>query len=165
VLVKCKICGKQIDRDTCFKRIVNGKNWYCHSEEEYNDWDAERKKKQDDKDRVYNIITEIFGYEIQNSILFKEWTSWNVLKSDEIIAKYLDENIDYLTKAIARLISSEYAKIRYFSTILKNNLHDFKPKVIEEPVKIHVDETIYNITNISPVNKRRSLADLEDEVD
>ena len=67
-----------------------------------------------------------------------------------------------MTSTIARLAESEYAKIRYLSAILKNNLNDFgsKTEASEKP-KIVVDETIYN-TPTQSINKRKSLADLED---
>ena len=82
--------------------------------------------------------------------------------SDEFIAKYLEEKKEYLSSAIARLSGTEYAKIRYISAVLKNSLRDFKPRVevVEKP-KVVVDETIYEAPAQS-LNKRRSLADLED---
>ena len=55
-------------------------------------------------------------------------------------------------------------KIKYFSTILKNSLGDFKPKVEEQVVKVSVDETFYDFVPPARTNKRRSLADLEDDI-
>ena len=116
----------------------------------------------EDKDRVYNLICDLFGYEIVNTQFFAEWTLWNKLKSNEIIYKYLRENEDYLQQICDRSFGSEYQKIRYFSAILKNSLKDFKPKVeaVEQP-KVTIDETMYETPTHSH-NKRRSLEDLED---
>ena len=163
MLVKCQVCGNKVERDIAFKRVVKGKNLYYHSEAEYF---ADKEKKRnavEDKDRVYDLITKIFGYEIQNSALFKEWIAWNKLKNNEIIAKYLEDNETYLTRAITRSTSSEYARIRYFSAILKNDLADYKPKVEinPEPVSVNIDETYQ--TKYKPKVRVMSLEELEEE--
>lgn len=161
---KCRICGKSHDTKDAYKVIVNDKNQYYCSQKEYEEDLAQKKKIAEDKDKVYNLICDIFGVNaLLNTALWKEKAVWNKAFSDEIIAKYLAENKNYLTSVIARLDSSEYAKIRYLSTIIKNSLGDFKPKVevVEKP-KVVVEETIYEAPTHT-LNKRRSLADLEDE--
>ena len=165
MLVKCKVCGEKIERDIAYKRVVNGKNFYYHSQKEYEAEEAKKKKVAEDKDKVYRLICDILGEEeILNTALWKEKTIWNKAFSDEIIAKYLAENKDYLTSAVSKLSGTEYAKIRYVSAVLKNSLRDFKPKAEEQPKpKIVVEETIYT-TPTHSLNKRRSLADLEDDV-
>ena len=161
---KCKICGTQLDTNTAYKVTdKNGKNKYFCSASEFEAEESRKKKAAEDKDKVYYLICDIMGEkEIINTALWKEKLEWNKVFSDEIIAKYLAENKDYLSSAVTRLSSSEYAKIRYLSTILKNSLRDFKPKVevIEKP-RVVVEETIYEAPTQS-LNKRRSLADLED---
>lgn len=161
--VTCQICRKKVERDTAYKRVVGKVNKYYCSEEEWQAEEDKKKKAQEDKDRVYYLICDIMGVnEILNTALWKEKLEWNKAFSDEFIAKYLQENKEYLTSAVARLSSSEYAKIRYISAILKNSLRDFKPKVEEkEKPRIAIDETIYE-TPTQSLNKRRSLADLED---
>lgn len=159
---KCRICGTPHDTKDAYKIVVNTKNQYYCSQEEYEKDLARKKKAAEDKDKVYNLICDMFGYEIQNTQFFAEWTSWNKLKSNEIIYKYLRENEDYLQQMCDRVFDSEYQKIRYFSAILKNNLRDFVPKVemVEQP-KVVVEETIYEAPTHT-LNKRRSLEDLED---
>ena len=161
---KCRICGENLDTKTAYKIIVNGKNAYFCSELEYKDDVAKKEKIATDKDRVYRLICDIIGKrEILNSILWKEKMVWNKVASDEIIGQYLEENKEYLTNAISRLDNVEYNRIRYLSAILKNSLGDFKPKVKEEAKpKTQVDETFYEPVTTRN-NKRRSLADLEDE--
>ena len=161
---KCKICGADLDTKTAYKITdKNGKNKYFCSVSEFEAEEEHKKKAQEDKDRVYYLICDIMGEkEIINTALFKEWQVWNKVADNEKIAQYLGENKDYLTSVIARLGSSEYARIRYLSAIIRDKIKAFVPKVevIEKP-KIVVEETIYEAPTQS-LNKRRSLDDLED---
>ena len=62
-----------------------------------------------------------------------------------------------------RINSTEYARIRYLSAILKNSLKDYVVTVRAEPEKINVDCEIYEPT-VFTKKKRRGLSELEDEV-
>ena len=163
---KCKICGSALDTNTAYKVTdKNGKNRYFCSVSEFEAEEERKKKAAEDKDRVYRLVCDIMGVnEVLNTALWKEKIEWNKAFSDEFIAKYLEEKKDYLSSAIARLSGSEYAKIRYISTVLKNSLRDFRPKetvvIIEKPAP-KIDVTFYEEASQS-LNKRRSLADLED---
>ena len=162
---KCKACGEWGDSKDMYKvvtgitRLVN--KYYCDE----SCWQAEEDRKQkfkEDKNRVYDLICDMFGYEIQNDKFFDEWAKWNKLKSNEIIYKYIRENEQYLQQACDKSFKGEVQRIMYFSAILKNNLMDFKPKVeVKEKPKVVVEETIYEAPTQS-LNKRRSLDDLED---
>ena len=162
---KCKICGRELDTNTAYKVTdKNGKNKYFCSTSEFEAEEARKKKAAEDKDRVYRLICDIMGVnEVLNTALWKEKIEWNKAFSDEFIAKYLEEKKDYLSSAIARLSGSEYAKIRYISTVLKNSLRDFKPKetVIETP-KITTEEH-YETKYKAKV--RRALEDFEEDDD
>ena len=165
---KCKICGAELDSNTAYKVTdKSGKNKYFCSASEFEAEEARKKKAAEDKDRVYRLICDIMGEkEIISTALWKEWQVWNKVADNEKIAKYLDENKDYLTSVIARLSSSEYAKIRYLSTIIRDKIKAFKPKVevVEKPkvtTDVNMNEMMYEIRNTN-TNKRRSLADLED---
>lgn len=161
---KCKICGTELDAATAYKVTdKNGKNKYFCSEVEFEAEEERKKKAAEDKDRVYRLICDIMGErEIISTALWKEWQVWNKVADNEKIAKYLGENKDYLTSVMSKLQSSEYARIRYLSTIIRDKIKAFKPKVevVEKP-KVVVDETIYEAPTQS-LNKRRSLAELED---
>ncbi len=162
--VTCQICKKKIERDTAYKRVVGKINKYYCSEQEWEKEEDKKKKVAEDKERVYRLICDIMSEkEILNTALWKEKTEWNKAFSDEFIAKYLQENKDYLTSAIARLDSSQFAKIRYLSAILKNGLGDFKPKVIEvEKPKVVIEEH-YQTKYKS--KSRVALEDLEEDCD
>ena len=65
-------------------------------------------------------INEIFGYKVINTALFKELSFILGSYSYDRILAYLEENKDYMTSVIQqRDYSSEYAKIRYFSAMIK----------------------------------------------
>ena len=74
---------------------------------------------------------------------------------------YLTENKEYITKVLEKDFVSEYAKIRYFAAILKNNIADFKIKEPEKPKKVNVDMPIINYKRR---NKRRGLSEIEEQV-
>ena len=113
MLVTCQICKNKIERDTAYKRVVGKANKYYCSEQEWQIEEDKKKKAAEDKDKVYRLICDILGEkEVLNTALWKEKTIWNKAFSDEIIAKYLAENKDYLVSAVSRLSGTEYAKIR-----------------------------------------------------
>ena len=161
---KCKICGTELDTNTAYKVTdKNGKNKYFCSATEFEAEEERKKKAAEDKDRVYRLVCDIMGEkEIISTALWKEWQVWNRVADNEKIAKYLEEHKFYLTGVIARLSSSEYARIRYLSTIIRDKIKAFKPEAEVKAVpKVVVDETIYEAPTQS-LNKRRSLAELED---
>ena len=118
------------------------------------------------KDKAYYLICDIIGRkEIINTLLWAEWKIWNKVADNERIGQYLEENKEYLISVIARLKNDELQRIRYLSAILKNNLGDFKiMETLSESKKqsVKVDDTFYEPIQTKN-NKRRSLADLEDE--
>lgn len=168
---KCKICGESLDTNTAYKVITIDKNkkekkaYYC-SQEEFEKDEAEKKKAADDKDKVYRLICDIVGRkEILNSILWKEKSIWNKVATDEVLGQYLEDNKTYLVSMISRLDDVEYNRIRYLSAIIKNKIGDYKTKTVvqvTEKPKVKVDDTFYEVATTTR-NKRRSLADLEDE--
>ena len=162
---KCKICGTQLNTTEAYKVTdKNGKNKYFCSAIEYEAEEARKQKAAEDKDKVYRLICDILGEkEVLNTALWKEKTIWNKAFSDEIIAKYLEEQKDYLTSAISKLSGTEYAKIRYVSAVLKNSLRDWKPKVevVEKP-RVVVTEEHYE-TKYKP-KTRIALEDFEEEI-
>lgn len=160
---KCKICGAELDTKTAYKVTdKNGKNKYFCSASEFEAEEERKKKAQEDKDKVYRLICDIMGErEIISTALFKEWQVWNKVADNSKIAKYLAENKDYLTSAIARLGSSEYARIRYLSAIIRNKIKAFVPKTIEvAPPKVVIEE--HYETKYKP-KARQALLDFEED--
>jgi len=168
---KCRICGKRGNTDEMYK-VVTGSTrkvntYYCSEEE----WQAEQERKRkfkEDRDRVYYLICDMFGYEIQNTRLFDELTKWNKLKSNEVIYRYIRENEDYLQKICDRQYDDENQKIMYFSAVLKNSLYDFKPNAAE-PVKREqkvVIDTSFELfePTINVQIEKMILEDVEDDL-
>ena len=167
--VKCRYCGERVEKEDAYKD-PNKNSYYC-SEEHYlatmknrEDLQKEKEEKRQKKiDPVYEEVADIFGYRIQNSQLFKEMKLWRSICNDEKILAYLQEHKDYIKSKLEKLNSSEYARIRYVSAILKNSLKDYAATVRVEPEKINVDCEIYEPT-VFAKKKRRGLSELEDEV-
>jgi hypothetical protein len=160
---KCKICGTELDTKTAYKVTdKNGKNKYFCSASEFEAEEERKKKVQEDKDKVYRLICDIMGEkEIISTALFKEWQVWNKVADNEKIAKYLEENRDYLTSVIGRLQSSEYARIRYLSTIIRDKIKAFVPKVVDvAPPKVVVEE---HYETKYKAKTRRALLDFEED--
>lgn len=165
---KCRICGKVLNTNEAFR--VEGKpvKYFC-SKQEFEAEEERKKKAAEDKDRVYTLICRIIGREtIINTSLFAEWKIWSSVADDAKIGQFLAENEEYLTSMIGRLADAEFPRIRYLSTVLKNRLGDYRPRVVEEvkvqPKVVTVDETMYDTTPTTTRKRRRSLDDLEDEI-
>lgn len=164
MLVKCQLCGEKIERDTAYK-VVNGKTnkYYC-SADEYTSWQTAKAKEKLHKDKVFTLIGEILGFPITPSLLVKEWKEWNMLATDEVIGGYLEENKDYLAGCISRLSGNPFGKMRYLSKTIQGGLLRWKPKQVEQPKpKVVVEEVMYEAPTRT-LNRRRSLADLEEEI-
>ena len=163
---KCKYDEKWIDTKTAFKVVIKDKNTYFCSEDCYNHF-REVKEMQDkinaEYDEIYELTKQIFGYEFAGySLLKREINTWEKVGTRAKIIAYLTENKDWLSNVMSKEFASDFNRVRYYSVIVAGKLHDFKPKTIEvEKPKIVVEETIYDAPAQS-LNKRRSLADLED---
>ncbi len=173
MLVTCKICKEKIDRDTAYKITTvsptSGKktNSYFCSEAEWQAEEDRKNKARENKDKVYYLICDMFGYEIVNTKFFDEWHLWNKLKSNEIIYKYLRDNETYLQQICNKSFDNEYQRIRYFSAVLKNSLRDYVPKgeVKEVPsVTTSAFEFFEPIVERQPEFKEQVLYDVEDDL-
>lgn len=167
-MARCK-CGydkNPLDTKTAFKVVIDEKNTYWCSEDCYNHF-REAKKKQEqinaEYNQIFDLTREIFGYEFQSiGLLRKEVLAWEKVSTRAKIITYLTENKGWLSDVMNKEFASDFNRVRYYSVIVAGKLHDFKPKAVEtEKPKIVVDETIYEAPTQS-LNKRRSLADLED---
>lgn len=163
---KCKYCGKWLDTKESIKVTDDGKNryycnaWCCtkHSEEL-----IEKAKINAEYDEIYELTKQIFGYEFSGySLLKKEINAWEKVGTRAKIIAYLTENKDWLSNIMSKEFNGDYNRVRYYSVVVSSKLHDFKPKVeVKEVPKVVVEETIY-AAPAQTLNKRRSLADLED---
>ncbi len=171
---KCKHCGEWLDTKEAIKVTEDGKNrYYCnalcctkHSEEL-----IEKAKVKAEYDEIFELTKDIFGYEFAGySLLKREIDSWEKLTTRDKIIAYLKENKDWLSTTMSKEFNSDYNRVRYYSVVVSSKLHDYKPKVQEEvkvqfkvQQRVEIDDTVYDAPTRS-LNKRRSLADLEDEL-
>ena len=186
---KCRYCRNKLLTGAAYKIVEKKQTMYFCNEEHCNLFMQERNEKQkqemealeaarqkkeerekavqqykEHKDRAYYLICDIIGRkQIINTALWKEWAIWNKVADNKAIGQYLEENKTYLCEMISRLDNNEFLRIRYLSSILKNNLGDYKPiATAKETPQPKVDTTFYEPVQTNN-NKRRSLADLEDD--
>lgn len=174
--VKCQICGKSIDRSTAYKVVVGGTNKYFCSEEEFN---ADKARKDHAKE-VLETIAECYQYcsgygEPPYNIIRKELGENLKAVDTETIYQFVKENREKLKKTVDKKIerdgpfSRAYFIFRYVSGIIKREIleKDWKAKQVAPAVqKTGIDLNFYNVKpNTNQLKKRRSLDELEDEVD
>lgn len=159
MLVKCRCCAKKIDRNSAYKVVVGGKNAYYCNEKEYKSMIEARKAKDD----TYEMINQIFGYKVIHTSLFKEINAIAKTCEYSVISSYLKCNEREISFAINKDFQSEYAKIRYFAAILKNNLRDYHMPEKIEPREVNI-ENEPTVQHFHRKKKRRNLAELESEV-
>jgi hypothetical protein len=156
---RCKYCGKSIDIREAYK-IVHGKSnhYYCNIEEY-----AMVQKAQKIKDDTYKLIYEIFGRTIINTVLYKEINGISSVYEYGKINGYLLENKTYLSNVMQnKQFQNEYAQIRYFAAILKNNLENFH-FIKKEPTNKEVEIDMPSC-NFNRRPSRKTLAEYEKEV-
>ena len=174
--VKCQICGKSIDRSTAYKVVVGGTNKYFCSEEEFN---ADKARKDHAKE-VLETIAECYQYcsgygEPPYNVVRKELKE-NLKAIDvETICQFVKENREKLKKTVEKKVerdgpfSQVYFSFRYLSGIIKREIleKNWKAKQVAPTVqKTGIDLNFYNVKpNTNQLKKRRSLDELEDEVD
>ena len=166
--VICRYCKSKIEKKDALQIPGEKYNTYYCNQECYDKANAEKKAKEIERlakkqereenkqkriDPVYEEIADICGYRIANSALFKEMKLWRGICDDTKILAYLQENRDRIKSAMERASSSEYARIRYVSAILKNSLADYNVKNID------AEKTTPGITvaedYIMPINKKK----------
>lgn len=112
------------------------------------------------KDNTYNLIYEIFGYKVTHTTLYKEIGELSNTYKYENILDYLEENKSYLKSAMNKRFVNEYAKIRYFTAILKNSLVDFQRNVPEIKTLFEAD---IPKSNYKQRKRKKTIAEYEAE--
>lgn len=126
MLVKCKICGTKNEKADSYCLIVNGKNNYYCSEIEY----LNHKKELEFKDLFYAELCECFGYQIKNSMLWKETAELQKLYGFEVLYNTIADKKTDIIQALPRLVrASEINKIKYTFAIIQNNVKNTQEKL------------------------------------
>ena len=97
-------------------------NFYFCNKSEYEKTQSIKNKDKLEKEELQMIIDKIFGEAVVNTCLYKEILEWKKIKEMPIIISYLQENQSSISNSLSKNFQSEYAKIRYFSAIVKNNI-------------------------------------------
>ena len=166
---KCRICKKSLNTKDAYCIVTNDKKFYYCNATEYEEYKRKQEKEAADKDKVYRLICDIIGRkEIINTVLWKEWQIWNKVADNEKIGCYLEENKDYLSDVISRLENVEFNRIRYLSSILKNNLGDYKPKKKEVRIEMQKQESVemrddfgIRTNNKKKITRRKGFSEME----
>lgn len=159
MLVKCKChTNKKIDRDKAFKVVVNNKNEYYCTEQDY----LKIKEDKEIRKLLIDKINEVFGYVITNTILFKELSEIAKIYPHAKINSYINDNLQLLQKYMSKSFNNEYGKIKYFTTILKNNLKDY---IVSIPVVIKQSDAEIVEVKFKPKNRKKSMDDYLDELE
>lgn len=153
--VKCKYCGREIDKKNAFIVPVSAKrnNYYCCEE---------HSKLLSDRDLFYKKAMDIFG-QTTNTVFYTEFDGISKVHSWYKMKSYLEDNEDYLRLVLSKIDGNEYGRIRYFSAILKNNLGDYKPqrKKVEAVQKTEGD---LHEVSFTQKNNNKGLDDLLNDI-
>lgn len=159
MLVNCKChIGNKIDRDIAYKVVVNNKNEYYCSENEYLKIIEEKESRKNLLEKINNV----FGYVITNTVLSKELSEISKVYSYAKINLYVTENMNQLQKFMSKSFYNEYGKIKYFTTILKNNLKDY---IVSIPVAIKQSDAEVIGVKYKPKSRKKSMDEYMDEVE
>lgn len=168
---KCIICKKELNTTEayCYEKLVGdkAKRFYFCSESEAKEYYAKIEQSKIDMRFMDETINYIIGYENKNTLLFGEEKKW--LKDKNNI-RAIDNNKEWLRNIMSsKGFNSEYAMIKYLTTVINNNLTDWVEKVIaDNKVEEYLEtgETISGYEEVKPVHrksKRRCLADYKEE--
>ncbi|MBD1379092.1 hypothetical protein [Metabacillus arenae] len=157
MLVKCRICKNKIERNEAYKVVVKNKNQYYCNAEEYSDWNKENESRM----KVIDFAFEVLG-ETTNTSLMKELQGIAKIHTYKKMINYLESDVENIVNAMDKHFEKEYAKIRYFTAIIKNSIGDFRDKIEETDEEFMVELDIVEEVKYTPT-KKKSFSDLIDE--
>lgn len=164
---KCKLCKKELTTDTAYRVVVNGKNNYYCSEDEYDNMIIEKNKK---KNLMIYIACEVLQYEdgqIVPPALTKKLSKLNEFYSVEVIHETFRQkrdDIHYWMKN--KDFSSEYGMISYIMKIIENNINDvykvwkYKQQQLQKEKNNNTDVNMLNEVVEMKVNKSKKNSDI-----
>ena len=91
------------------------------------------------KDQMYDMVYEIFGRKVLNTILYKEMDEIAKVYSYEKMLAYMKDHRADFENAMLKPFQNEFCEIRYFTALFKNGLHDYKAKEPELEIKKEVE--------------------------
>lgn len=155
MLVKCKSCGKKIERDIAYKIVIKGKNNYYCSQNEFESAEKEKKARLEVLELARMILDDTL-----NTLLPKELKQIAENHSYYKILQYLNNDLNIRNIISRKSFSNEYAKIKYFSAIVRNNIGNFYVEKESDNKKIEVE---YVQVKHKPKKRKKSLNEYIDE--
>ena len=126
---KCTHCKKQLNTDIAYKVTTNGRNKYYCSEEEYNQIQEEINS----KIKCLETISSILKIPFVQPMMLKEINSLRKFYGYIVIEKTFKDNSENIKWFLEnKKNGSEFGKIRYITTIIKNNINSTFKKYVEE---------------------------------
>lgn len=126
---KCKICGKQLTTDIAYKvRKGNKNNYYC-SEEEY----QKLQKAVEDRDNCYYTAGRIMRVPLITPSMKKEINMLSEYYDFVVIERTFRQQKEVIQRFLERgNYNSEYARVRYVMTIIRNNINKVHSEYVAE---------------------------------
>ncbi len=166
MLVKCKQCGKKIDRDKAYKvtketssRKVN--HYYC-SEFEYINKLKERQYKAEALNTLMQFFKGINTIQSLPKILLIDLAGIANAWGWEATSKYLSFDTDYIKGFMNKDFKSEDSRAKYISAIIRNRIEKVNYNQVSIEVK-NIEEDVIEIKKV--VRKGRAgFANLEGDI-
>lgn len=171
-MATCKYCGKSIDATEAFKVDVPTKSKTLKSRRVFYCSKAEYQKqinKESYRDSINKTLKYLIGDGISYAVFNKEISNLYTLNDGKTLNDYLIENKTYLDSVLqSKSFSNLYFKSKYLISIIKNNICKYKSTETQsvdiELVSVITDMDTLNINKFKDTKKRRSLADIEDNL-
>lgn len=148
--VKCRYCGKSIDKKIAVA-VPHGRTnyYYC----------PEHVGQKPPKELFYEELRSILPS--TNTIIYKEMEEISKIHGYEKMLSYLQDNKNYLNNVMNnKSFSSDYGRCKYFVAILKNNLGDYQPKQSAPVIKKETNIEIYEPKKVVRKQQRQGMDDL-----
>ena len=135
---KCTYCKKQLNTDIAYKVVVNGRNKYYCNEEEYKQIQEEINS----KNKCLETIITMLNVPFIQPVMLKEINLLRDFYSYIVIEKAFKDNEQSILWFLENKDNgSEFGKIKYIMTIIKNNINSTYKKYVQEQKDI---EKIFN---------------------
>jgi len=147
-LVKCRFCGKKINRDEAYLvKVGKANKYYCSYEHSIS---------KSDKDMFYEALWDVFGKQLTSTAVYTEFDAIAKVHGYSKMLSFTKDNLEKLQMYNSRSNGSSYGRIRYMATIYKNQLDDYEPK--EQTVRKEVE--ILPDMKFKPKKKRIGLEEI-----
>ena len=168
-LCKCTHCKQQLSTDEAFKIVIKGRNKYYCSEEEYNQIQQEQK----DKVKCLETIITILNVPFIQPVLLKEVNLLREFYSYIVIEKAFKDNEQSILWFLENKdTGSEFGKMKYIMTIIKNNINSIFKKYTQEQKdlqkifnKVESQEIDMDIMNTTIEIQNNDISDISQFLD